>query len=191
MILVLEIPVTQWLQGRGAYGVIALGYALVGVGTAMFALPVSVATVLAAMVVLTAGEILYKTTATAHVARPGARPPGRASTRASTPAPRTSGTLARRARRHGGVRRRARPARGRSWRAAPALARGGVRAGCASRRRGRRRPVIVLANPGSDSSRISRKGAVASSWLSRPMAAEPGAVDEEVGRRQVELEWRG
>ena len=67
VILALEIPVTQWLQGRGAYGVIALGYALVGVGTAMFALPVSVATVLAAMVVLTAGEILYKTTATAHV----------------------------------------------------------------------------------------------------------------------------
>ena len=67
LILVLEIPVTQWLQGRHAYGVIALGYALVGVGTAMFALPVSVASVLLAMVVLTAGEILYKTTATAHV----------------------------------------------------------------------------------------------------------------------------
>ncbi|MCF6376566.1 MFS transporter [Nocardioides KLBMP 9356] len=67
LILVLEIPVTQWLQGRGAYGVISLGYALVGLGTAMFALPVSVASVLLAMVVLTAGEILYKTTATAHV----------------------------------------------------------------------------------------------------------------------------
>ena len=67
LILVLEIPVTQWLQGRHAYGVIALGYALVGVGTAMFALPVSVPAVLVAMVVLTAGEILYKTTATAHV----------------------------------------------------------------------------------------------------------------------------
>jgi len=67
LILVLEIPVTQWLQGRAAYGVIALGYALVGVGTAMFALPVSVVTVLLAMVVLTAGEILYKTAATAHV----------------------------------------------------------------------------------------------------------------------------
>jgi dipeptide/tripeptide permease len=33
----------------------------------MFALPVHVVTVLVAMVVLTAGEILYKTTATAHV----------------------------------------------------------------------------------------------------------------------------
>ena len=67
LILLLEIPVTQWLAGRGAFGVIALGYALVGVGTAMFALPVSVATVVLAMIVLTAGEILYKTTATAHV----------------------------------------------------------------------------------------------------------------------------
>ncbi len=67
VILLLEIPVALRLQGRGSYGVIALGYALVGLGTAMFALPVSVATVLAAMVVLTAGEILYKTTATAHV----------------------------------------------------------------------------------------------------------------------------
>lgn len=67
LILLLEIPVTQWLQGRGALGIVALGYALVGVGTAMFALPVSVVSVLLAMVVLTAGEILYKTTATAHV----------------------------------------------------------------------------------------------------------------------------
>ncbi len=67
VILVLEIPVTLWLQGRRAFGVIATGYALVGAGTAMFALPVSVASVVLAMVVLTAGEILYKTTATAHV----------------------------------------------------------------------------------------------------------------------------
>jgi MFS family permease len=67
LILLLEIPVTQRLHAHGAFGVIATGYALVGVGTAMFALPVSVASVLVAMVVLTAGEILYKTTATAHV----------------------------------------------------------------------------------------------------------------------------
>ena len=67
LILLLEIPVAQWLQGRGALGIVAAGYALVGVGTAMFALPVTVVTVLLAMVVLTAGEILYKTTATAHV----------------------------------------------------------------------------------------------------------------------------
>lgn len=67
LILLLEIPVAQWLQGRGALGIVAAGYALVGVGTAMFALPVTVVTVLLAMTVLTAGEILYKTTATAHV----------------------------------------------------------------------------------------------------------------------------
>ncbi len=67
IILVLEIPVTQWLSGRGALGIVATGYALVGAGTAMFALPVTVASVLLAMVVLTVGEILYKTTATAHV----------------------------------------------------------------------------------------------------------------------------
>jgi dipeptide/tripeptide permease len=67
VILVLEIPVAQWLSGRGALGIVATGYALVGIGTAMFALPVTVASVLLAMVVLTVGEILYKTTATAHV----------------------------------------------------------------------------------------------------------------------------
>jgi MFS family permease len=67
LILVLEIPVTQWLHGRGALGIVAAGYALVGLGTAMFALPVTLVSVLLAMTVLTAGEILYKTTATAHV----------------------------------------------------------------------------------------------------------------------------
>jgi MFS family permease len=67
LILLLEIPVAQWLQGRAALSIVAVGYALVGMGTAMFALPVGVVTVLLAMAVLTAGEILYKTTATAHV----------------------------------------------------------------------------------------------------------------------------
>lgn len=67
LILLLEIPVTQALRGRSALPVVALGYGLVGVGTAMFALPVAVVSVVLAMVVLTAGEILYKTTATAHV----------------------------------------------------------------------------------------------------------------------------
>lgn len=67
LILLLEIPVAQRLQGHGALGIVATGYALVGLGTAMFGLPVSVVTVLLAMAVLTAGEILYKTTATAHV----------------------------------------------------------------------------------------------------------------------------
>jgi MFS family permease len=67
LILLLEIPATQWLRRRSAYPVIAAGYALVGVGTAMFGLPVTVVSVIGAMAVLTAGEILYKTTATAHV----------------------------------------------------------------------------------------------------------------------------
>ncbi len=67
LILVLELPVTKRLRGRSAYPVIAAGYALVGVGTFLFQLPVTVVSVMLAMVVLTAGEILYKTTATAHV----------------------------------------------------------------------------------------------------------------------------
>lgn len=67
LILLLEIPVTQRLRGRSAYPVIAVGYALVGAGTLLFALPVTMVAVMLAMVVLTAGEILYKTTATAHV----------------------------------------------------------------------------------------------------------------------------
>ncbi|WP_248579413.1 MFS transporter [Nocardioides sp. InS609-2] len=66
LILLLEIPATQQLRHRSAYPVIAIGYALVGVGTVMFGLPVTVVTVVIAMTVLTAGEILYKTTATAH-----------------------------------------------------------------------------------------------------------------------------
>ena len=67
LILLLEIPVAVRLRGHAAYPIIAGGYALVGVGMVMFALPVTVLTAAAAMVVLTAGEILYKTTATAHV----------------------------------------------------------------------------------------------------------------------------
>ena len=67
LILVLEIPVALRLNGVPSYPIIAAGYALVGVGIALFGLPVSVVSAVAAMVVLTAGEILYKTTATAHV----------------------------------------------------------------------------------------------------------------------------
>jgi dipeptide/tripeptide permease len=59
--------VALWLRGCSSYPIIATGYALVGLGFAMFGLPVSVLTAVLAMVVLTAGEILYKTTATAHV----------------------------------------------------------------------------------------------------------------------------
>lgn len=67
LILALEIPVALRLRRFSSYPIIATGYALVGVGFALFGLPVSAATAVLAMVVLTAGEILYKTTATAHV----------------------------------------------------------------------------------------------------------------------------
>jgi MFS family permease len=69
LILALEIPVALWLRRRPAMPIIATGYALVAVGFILFGmtwLGVAVAAVMA-MAVLTAGEILYKTTATAHV----------------------------------------------------------------------------------------------------------------------------
>lgn len=72
LILALEIPVALWLRRRPAIPIIAAGYALVAAGFAIFGLTglgglgVAVAAV-AGMVVLTAGEILYKTTATAYV----------------------------------------------------------------------------------------------------------------------------
>lgn len=67
LILLLEIPVALRLRRLSSYSIIATGYALVGLGFALFGLPVSVVSAIVAMVVLTAGEILYKTTATAHV----------------------------------------------------------------------------------------------------------------------------
>jgi MFS family permease len=67
LILLLEVPVALRLRRLSSYSIIATGYALVGIGFALFGLPVSVATAVLAMVVLTTGEILYKTTATAHV----------------------------------------------------------------------------------------------------------------------------
>ena len=71
MILLLEIPVALRLRRLPALPILATGYGLVGAGFGVFALGplglgVGVAAVLG-MVVLTAGEILYKTTATAHV----------------------------------------------------------------------------------------------------------------------------
>lgn len=67
LILLLEVPVALRLRHLSAYPIIATGYALVGAGFLLFALPVSVPSAVLAMVVLTAGEIFYKTTATAHV----------------------------------------------------------------------------------------------------------------------------
>lgn len=67
LILVLEIPTALRLRKVRSEPIIALGYVLIGVGFLLFGLPVSAATAVLAMVVITAGEILYKTTATAHV----------------------------------------------------------------------------------------------------------------------------
>lgn len=67
LILLLEIPLVLRLRRHRAFPIIAGGYALIGVGFALFGLPVSVGTAVLAMVVLTAGELLYKSTATAHV----------------------------------------------------------------------------------------------------------------------------
>lgn len=69
LILALEIPVALWLRHRPALPVVATGYALVAIGFVTFGATwfgVAAAAV-SGMVVLTAGEILYKTTATAHV----------------------------------------------------------------------------------------------------------------------------
>ncbi|MFC6023363.1 MFS transporter [Plantactinospora solaniradicis] len=67
MILCLEIPATMMLRRRSALGLIGTGYCLVGLGFGLFSLGTVAWLAVAAMIVLTCGEILYKTTATAHV----------------------------------------------------------------------------------------------------------------------------
>ncbi len=71
LILLLEVPVAVVLRRRAAIGIIATGYALVALGFVLFGVHLPgvgfAVTACVAMVVLTAGEILYKTTATAHV----------------------------------------------------------------------------------------------------------------------------
>ncbi|GAB1639666.1 MFS transporter [Krasilnikovia sp. MM14-A1259] len=67
MILILEIPATMALRRLPALSIIGAGYTLVGLGFALFGLGTAVWLAIAAMIVLTVGEILYKTTATAHV----------------------------------------------------------------------------------------------------------------------------
>jgi len=71
LILLLEVPVALRLRRLPAVPILGTGYVLVGVGVGIFALgPLGLgvaATAVVGMVVLTAGEILYKTTATAHV----------------------------------------------------------------------------------------------------------------------------
>lgn len=67
VILCLEIPVTLALRRFPSLRIITVGYLLIGVGYALFAVGSSIWLLISAMLVLTAGEILYKTTATAHV----------------------------------------------------------------------------------------------------------------------------
>jgi predicted MFS family arabinose efflux permease len=67
MILVLELPATLAMRRLPPLPVIAAGYCVVGLGMALFALGATIGVVVAAMVLLTIGEILYKTTATAYV----------------------------------------------------------------------------------------------------------------------------
>lgn len=73
-ILVLEIPVTLALARLPATGIIVAGYGLVGLGFGGFVLGPAPWAMITAMMILTAGEILYKTTATARVL--DAAPPG-------------------------------------------------------------------------------------------------------------------
>ena len=78
VIVLFEVQIALRLAGHRAAPVIAAGYALVGAGWLVIGIHAALATVLAASVVVTAGEMLYKPTATATVA--DAAPPGRAGT---------------------------------------------------------------------------------------------------------------
>lgn len=68
IIVLLETPLAVWLGRHSALSVIAIGFALVGAGLAAIGLWPALGGAVIAMVVITAGEMLYKPTATAHVA---------------------------------------------------------------------------------------------------------------------------
>ncbi|MEL3947788.1 MFS transporter [Streptomyces sp. LNU-CPARS28] len=68
LILLLELPVTVALRGRAPLRIIGGGVLLVGAGYAVLAAGTGVGTAVAMMLLLTAGEVLYKTPATAYVA---------------------------------------------------------------------------------------------------------------------------
>jgi MFS family permease len=73
-IVLLEPRVARRLAGRPAHQVVRTGYALVGVGWLLLALVPTVTGALLTVLVITAGEMLYKPTATAHAA--DLAPPG-------------------------------------------------------------------------------------------------------------------
>ncbi|WP_030859002.1 MFS transporter [Streptomyces sp. NRRL F-2747] len=68
VILLLELPAAVALRARPALPVIAAGIVLVGAGYAALSAGAGLASAVAMMVLLSLGEILYKTTATAYVA---------------------------------------------------------------------------------------------------------------------------
>ncbi|MGP3685181.1 MFS transporter [Streptomyces sp. IBSNAI002] len=68
VILLLEIPAALALRRRSPLHLVGTGLVLVGGGYAVLMLGVGLAAAVAMMVLLTLGEILYKTTATAYVA---------------------------------------------------------------------------------------------------------------------------
>ncbi|MGE7390267.1 MFS transporter [Streptomyces sp. NPDC004126] len=68
VILLLELPAAVALRDRPPLAVIGSGLVLVGAGYATLLLGAGAATAVAMMVLLSLGEILYKTTATAYVA---------------------------------------------------------------------------------------------------------------------------
>ncbi|WP_224059350.1 MFS transporter [Streptomyces kanamyceticus] len=68
VILLLELPVTLALRGRAPLRIVGAGLLLVGAGYAVLAVGTGLGTAVAMMLLLTAGEILYKTPATAYVA---------------------------------------------------------------------------------------------------------------------------
>ncbi|OEJ51010.1 MFS transporter [Streptomyces agglomeratus] len=68
VILCLELPATVVLRGHAPLTIVGAGLVLVGLGYGALTLGASVPVALAMMLLLTAGEILYKTPATAYVA---------------------------------------------------------------------------------------------------------------------------
>ncbi|WP_427895798.1 MFS transporter [Kribbella sp. GL6] len=68
VIVLFEAPLAVRLRGHRATRVIAAGFACIGIGQAIIGVWPALAGAAFAIVVLTAGEMLYKPTATAHVA---------------------------------------------------------------------------------------------------------------------------
>lgn len=68
VIVLFEAPMAVWFRHRRAVGVIAVGFALVGVGFGVLVFWPALGGAVIAVTVITVGEMLYKPTATAHVA---------------------------------------------------------------------------------------------------------------------------